>query len=447
MRLRLRVRDELDHVAVEHFALVEQLLVGALVVQVGEHFLLAENGLEALEPLVGENADFVGEIALQLLDHFLLDLLGALVLLLALAAEDADVDDGAFDTRRAGERSVAHVAGLFAEDGTQQLFFRRQLGFALGRYLADEDVVVADLGADADDARLVEVTQRVLRDVGDIARDLFRPKLRVARFDLELLDVDRGVVVLADQLFGDQNRVLEVVSAPRHKGDQHVAAETELALLRARTVRDHLALEDAVALADDRLLVDAGVLVRALELRELVDVRADLTRKLRGVVLAFDAHDDAFGVHRVDDAVALGQDDGARVAGGDAFHAGADEGGFGDEQRHGLALHVGAHQRAVGVVVLEEGHERSGHRDELLGADVDVVDFSLVDQHEVTLTPRVDDVLNDVQLLIELDVGLRDGVAVFFPRGKIEAERLEVHGALAGRAQLFILARGLGDSR
>ena len=206
------------------------------------------------------------------------------------------------------------------------------------------------------------------RDVGNIARDLFRPELGVAGFDLELLDVDRGVVVLADQLLGDQDRVLEVVTAPRHEGDQHVAAEAELALLRARTVGDDLPLEHAVALANDRLLVDAGVLVGALELRELIDVRADLTRELRGVMLAFDAHDDALGVDRIDDAVALGQDDGAGVAGGDAFHAGADERSFGDEQRNGLALHVGAHQRAVGVVMLEERNERGGDRDKLLRA-------------------------------------------------------------------------------
>ena len=53
-----------------------------------------------------------------------------------------------------------------------------------------------------------------------------------------------------------------------------------------------------------------------LELRELVDVGTDLTRELRGVVFAFDAHNDALGVDRIDDAVALGQDDGAGVAGG-----------------------------------------------------------------------------------------------------------------------------------
>ena len=37
---------------------------------------------EALEALVGENADLIGEVALQLLDLLVLDLLGALVLLL-----------------------------------------------------------------------------------------------------------------------------------------------------------------------------------------------------------------------------------------------------------------------------------------------------------------------------------------------------------------------------
>src|ERR1700733_5960294 len=279
--------DELDGVAVENVALREQFLVGALVVQVGKNFLVAEDCFETLEALVGENTNLIGEVALELLDHLLLDLLGALVRVLALAGEDADVDDGTFDAWRARQGGIANVAGLLAEDGAEQFLFRRQLSLTLRRYLADEDVVVADLRADADNARFVEIAQSVLADVGDIARDLFRPKLRIAGFDLELLDMDRGVVVLADQLLRDEDRVFEVVTAPRHEGDENVAAEAEFALLRARTVSDDLPLDDAVALTNDRLLVDAGVLVGALELRELVDVRADLTRELRGVVLAF----------------------------------------------------------------------------------------------------------------------------------------------------------------
>ena len=63
------------------------------------------------------------------------------------------------------------------------------------------------------------------------------------------------------------------------------------------------------------------------------------------------------------------------VTGGTVLHAGADVGRLGPQQRHGLALHVGAHQRTVGVVVLEERDQRRGDRHDLLRADVDEVDL------------------------------------------------------------------------
>ncbi len=138
----------------------DEALVGALVVQVSQHFLAAQNRFQTLQALVGQNADFVGQVLFELGNLLAFDQLGALVLLLTLAGEDADIDYRAFDTRRAGQRCVAHIAGLFAEDGAQQLLFRSELGFALGRNLADQNVVVLDLGADADDTALVEIAQR-----------------------------------------------------------------------------------------------------------------------------------------------------------------------------------------------------------------------------------------------------------------------------------------------
>ena len=60
-----------------------------------------------------------------------------------------------------------------------------------------------------------------------------------------------------------------------------------------------------------------------------------------------------------------------------AFEPRADERRARIEQRNRLALHVRAHQRAVGVVVLEERNERRGDRDELLGRHVHVIDAIL----------------------------------------------------------------------
>ncbi len=235
---------------------------------------------EALGALVVQNALFVFEVAMQPLHLRFENGLGPLVQIRALAREDLAIDHRSFDARRAIERCVLHVAGLFAEDRAQQFLFRRELGFALGRHLADQNVARLHRGADADDSAFVQIAQERFGDVRNIARDFLGTQLGVASFDFELFDVDRGVVVFLDQLFGDHDGVFEVVAAPGHERHQHVAAERQFAQIGARTVGQNVALLHPLALEHDRLLADAGVLVRALELGELIDVGAHFARKL-----------------------------------------------------------------------------------------------------------------------------------------------------------------------
>src|SRR6266852_1024867 len=136
--------NALDGVAIEYRVLGQQALVGALVVQIGLDFLAAQNVFQALQALVRQNPDFIRKVLFQFRNLCRFDRLGALVFLLSLAGEDFDVYDHAFDSRRTVERSVAHIARLFAEDGAQQLFFRRELGLALGRDFADQNVSLLD---------------------------------------------------------------------------------------------------------------------------------------------------------------------------------------------------------------------------------------------------------------------------------------------------------------
>src|SRR5579864_8694263 len=209
-------------------------------------------------------------------------------------------------------------------------------------------------------------------------------------------------------------------------------------MIGARTVGNDLALQHALALFHHWLLVDAGVLVRALELRELVDVAAHLTRQLRGMVFAFDAHNDALGVDRIDDAVAAGEDDCPRVTSSDAFHSSTHDRRLRAEQGHRLTLHVRAHQRAVGVVVFEERNERSGDRNKLFRADVDVVHFLAADQNEVAGLAGVDQLSHDAAFVVEFHVGLRDGVAIFLPSREVEGERFDRRRLLALLFQLVV---------
>jgi hypothetical protein len=426
-------------------ALAQQALAPVLVVQVRAELLALQHLDRPLLHLVVKDADLVLQVLLHHVELFLLDRFRTVVLLDALPREDLDADDDALDARRADERGVADVPRLLAEDGPEQLLLRRELGLPLRRDLAHEDVAGLDRRADADDAALVEVAEVPLADVRDVPRDLLGPELRVARLDLELLDVDRRVVVVLHHPLGDEDRVLEVVAAPRHEGDQHVPAERQLAELGARAVGEDLALLHPLPHAHDGLLVDAGVLVGPLELGHRVDVGAHLARG--GLRLPFHPHDDALAVDVVDGPRPPRHDHRARVARGDVLHAGADVGRAGPQQRHGLTLHVRPHQRAVRVVVLEERHEGRGDRDELLRRDVDEVDLVARREDEVARLTRVDALLHEAAALVHLRIGLRDDVLVLLPRRQVVGIGLVLQSAAPPAALLLGALRVGADLR
>ena len=333
---------------------------------------------------------------------------------------DLHVHDDAGDAGRNDERGVLHVRGLLTEDGAEELLFRREFGLGLRRDFADEDVAGLHFRADANDAVVIEVLQRFFADVRDVARDFFRPELGVAGGDFEFLDVDRGEDVFLEHLLGDEDGVFEVVAVPRHERDEHVAAERHLALIGGGTVGDDLAGLDLLALLDDRLLVEARARVRAHELPQLVDVGVVLrivSSRLRGSSPSF-GDDDALRVDGGDDAGLFGHDDDLRVARDALFDAGADERRLGLEQRHALALHVRAHERAIGVVVLEERNHARRDRDDLLRRDVHQVDLAGGDFEEVAVLAD-GDLADEVVLVVDFGVGLGDDLALFLVGGEV----------------------------
>src|SRR3989304_1163558 len=83
---------------------------------------------------------------------------------------------------------------------------------------------------------------------------------------------------------------------------------------------------------------------------------------------------------------------------------------------HGLALHVRAHEGPVGVVMLEEGDERGGHRDDLLRADVHELDLGRTRLGELVEVARRHALVGEVTLVIQPGVGLGD-VALLFVGG------------------------------
>ena len=146
-----------------------------------------------------------------------------------------------------------------------------------------------------------------------------------------------------------------------------------------------------------------------------VDVDAGLGR----VLLFRRADDDAGRVDLIDDAGAPRRNGRAGIGGDDRLHARADQRRVGLDQRHRLALHVRAHQRAVGVVVLEERDQRRRDRHQLLGRHVHRVDALARDQHDVAGVTAQHQVFGQHAVLVDRRVGLGDVELLLLHRGEI----------------------------
>ena len=133
---------------------------------------------------------------------------------------------------------------------------------------------------------------------------------------------------------------------------------------------------------------------------------------------------------REHDRILLGYHHLAAIARRQVFHAGADDRRVWSQQRHRLALHVRSHQRAVGVVVLQERHQRGGHRDQLLRRHVDELDLRAWRQDEVAGAAGVDAVLDEAAVLLERRIRLGDDVVVLFPRRQVVGVGLELDALL-----------------
>ncbi len=171
--------------------------------------------------------------------------------------------------------------------------------------------------------------------------------------------------ILLDQLLADQDGVFVIVALPWHEGNQHVPPKRQLTAGRAGPVGDDLARCNLLAPVDDRLLVDAGALVRTRELDQMICFFALLA------VHGLDS--DLVSRYPGDEATKIGLYHNPGVLRHPVLDPGPHQGGLGAHQGHCLALHVRSHQGAVGVIVLQEGNQGGSNADHLLRGNVHVV--------------------------------------------------------------------------
>ena len=165
-------------------------------------------------------------------------------------------------------------------------------------------------------------------------------------------------------------------------------------------------------------------MVRTLILDQVVNIYTDFTGLGFGVI---DAHHNPGGIHIVDHTATGGGDHRARVNGGHTLDACADKGFFWAQNRHSLSLHVGTHQSAVGVIVLQEGHQRCRHRNNLGGGHVHVLNALGPDQNGLAFFTGRHQFVGQATFFVQGSIGLGNHIFAFFDGRQI----VDVHRDLA----------------
>src|SRR5471032_1833885 len=371
---------------------------------------------QTLEGIVFNDTHLVIQIQTETFQFVIDNLLGAFVAHDAFTGEDLYVDHGTDHARRHAQRGVFHVRSFFAENRAQQLLFRGQLGFAFRRYFTNQGVAGLYFRADVDDTGLIQTCQLIFSQVRDVARDFFRAQFGIACNNRQLFDVNRGVAVVFHDVFRDQDRILEVQTIPWHKRHGHVLAQSQFTQVGRCAVGDHVALGNTVAHLHDRTLVDVGVLVRTGVLDQVVDVDAHFAS---GCFVIVHANHHTACIDVINDTATQCLYGGARVDRHSAFDTGTDQRFFRTQARHSLALHVGAHQCTVRIIVFEEWNQRGSDGNDLARRNVHVLDalwgyqdgfagftgrYQFIGQHACVVDGRI---------------RLSDDVAAFFDGGQV----------------------------
>ena len=277
--------------------------------------------LDTVKRVGFHDTQLVVQIQTETLQLIVNNLLGTAVALNAFAGEDLHVNHRTLRTLVHAQRSVFHIAGFFTEDGTQQFFFGRERSFTLGCHFTDQRIAGHDFRTHVDDAGIVQTVELLFGQIGNIAGNFLRAQLGITRHDHEFFDVDRGVAVFCHHTLANQNRVLEVITVPRHKRDQHILTDSDFAQVGRSTVRHHIAFLQAVALLHDGTLVDVGILVGTLVFDEVVNIHTHFTGNCFIVV---HAHHDTGGIHVIHDTATVCSHHRTRIHRRNALNARAD---------------------------------------------------------------------------------------------------------------------------
>ena len=224
----------------------------------------------------------------------------------------------------------------------------------------------------------------------------------------------RGENVFANHALVEHDGVLIVVTLPRHVSYEKVTSQSQLSVLSGIAFGEDVALVNSLTFLANGSEVDGHVLVGAAELGNGIFLHVGIKADKLFVLTAFVGNANGGGIHKFNDAVTFCHNHGAGIFADLLLDACADNRSLTANQRNCLTHHVGAHQRTVGIVMLQERNERSSDGGNLLRSHVHELNLRRRNDRIVCILTTLHLVTNEGAVIVQGSISLTNNLAFFF---------------------------------
>ena len=245
----------------------------------------------------------------------------------------------------------------------------------------------------------------------------------------------RGEDILLDHALVKHDGVLIVVTLPGHESHLEVASEGKFAVFSGISFGEDIAGLHALALVADWTKVDGCALVGFAPFGDAVFLYWFFERHELLLLRTVVADADGGCIDEFNDTVAFSHNLCTRIAHELTFDAGTYDRSLRTHQGHCLAHHVRSHECTVGVIVLQEGDQRSRDRGNLLGSHVHELHLIRCDDGEVGIQTCLHALVDEIAVVIEGGIALGNHLTLLNFGGEVGyMVVVEVHAAVGNGA-------------
>jgi len=278
------------------------------------------------------------------------------------SSENMNGDNLTSWTRRKYERWVFDILRFVSKDGSKESFFWWKFDFSLWSNLTYEKISTLNKGSHSNNSIFVEILQFVWRNIWDIISSLFRAKFGFSNIHRIFVDMNRSIIVFFHNSRTDDNRVLKVVTTPRHIRYHEISSKSELSIVDGLTISKDLSSSYWWTGSHFWLLVDNHVVIWSLKCTKFVGHLLSALVEYRNM-LGIDSDDFSifFRFNRI-----------TRAFSDHSLGSSSYDWRFSVNERNGLSHHVRSHFRTSRVIVFDEWNEGSRFRHDLFWRHIDM---------------------------------------------------------------------------